>query len=139
MPLNSEPLFIDGISCYRPRGECTLVEAVDFVNDCVVACRTQQVARLLVNGTALTGMPIPTLVDRFLAVEEWASAAAGLVVVALVVRPEYIHPQKFGIRVAHDLGLVADVHTSETDALAWLATHAMPSARRDATPQPPFR
>ena len=77
--------------------------------------------RLLVNATELTGVPIPSLVDRFLMIEEWAQEAQSMVVVALVVPAEYIHPQKFGIRVAADFGLVADVYTSETDALRWLA------------------
>ncbi len=54
-------------------------------------------------------------------VEQWAHESKGMVVVALVVHPEYIHPQKFGIRVAADFGLTADVYSSEPDALKWLA------------------
>jgi hypothetical protein len=40
--------------------------------------------------------------------------------VVLVVRPEYIHPEKFGVKVAADFGLTADVYSSETAAAAWL-------------------
>jgi hypothetical protein len=61
------------------------------------------------------------LVDRFLMVEDWARAAKGMTTVALVVHAEYIPPQKFGIRVAADLGLNSDVFTSEADAIAWLS------------------
>jgi hypothetical protein len=39
----------------------------------------------------------------------------------MVVHAEYIHPQKFGVVVAADFGLTCDVHTSESDALRWLA------------------
>ena len=112
---------VDGICEVRPRGECSLVEAVETVTSAIAYCRDRGIPKLLVDGTGLVGVPIPSLVDRFLMVEEWAQEAQSMVVVALVVPAEYIHPQKFGIRVAADFGLVADVYTSETDALRWLA------------------
>jgi hypothetical protein len=78
----------------------------------------------MINATGLTGIPIPNLVDRFLMVEEWAQRAQSMVVVALVVHAEYIHPEKFGVKVARDLGLMADVYTAEDEALTWLASTA---------------
>lgn len=110
-----------GICRFRPRGECTLVEAVDLISAAIAYCRAHHVEKLLINATGLVGLPIPTLIDRFLMVEDWARAAKGMTTVVLVVHAEYIHPQKFGIRVAADLGLTADVHTSEADAFAWLS------------------
>ena len=82
--------------------------------------------RLLVNVTGLTGVPIPSLVDRFLMIEEWAKEAKGMVLLVLVVHAEYIHPEKFGVRVAADFGLVANVYTSETDAFKWLLSGVDP-------------
>jgi hypothetical protein len=79
------------------------------------------VKKLLFNATGLLGVPVPTLVDRFLMAEEWAHQGRGAVAVALVVPAEYIHPKKFGVRVAADFGLVSDVYTSEPDALMWLS------------------
>jgi hypothetical protein len=58
-----------------------------------------------------------------LMVEQWARESSSMVVAAMVASPEYIHPQKFGVRVAADLGLVADVFTSESDALRWLSNY----------------
>ena len=78
--------------------------------------------KLLVNATGLVGLPIPSLVDRFLMVEMWAQEAEGMVAVVMVVQAEYIDPKKFGVKVAADFGLVADVHTSETDAFKWLSS-----------------
>jgi hypothetical protein len=49
-----------------------------------------------------------------------------MVVVVLVIQAEYIHPEKFGVKVAADFGLMADVYTSETDALKWLLSVANP-------------
>ena len=112
-----------GIVEFRPRGESTLVEAVDLISKAIAFCRDRRINKLLVVTTGLAGVSIPTLVDRFLMVEEWARESNGIVVAALVASPEYIHPQKFGVRVAEHLGLVADVFTSESDALRWLSNY----------------
>jgi hypothetical protein len=112
----------NGIGEFRPRGECSLVEAVDFINGAIAHCRDRGIAKILVNGTGLVGISVPSLVDRFLMVEQWAQEGKGMVVVVLVVHAEYIHPQKFGVKVAADFGLTADVYTSEVDAFEWLSS-----------------
>lgn len=43
-----------------------------------------------------------------------------MVTVVLVVHAEYIHPEKFAVKVARDLGLTCDVYASEDEALKWL-------------------
>jgi hypothetical protein len=83
---------------------------------------------LLIDVTGLSDLPIPTLVDRFLMVEDWAQEAKGTVVVAMVEPPEYIHPSKFGAKAGAHFGLICDVYSAEDDALKWLlesATHAV--------------
>ena len=117
----SVPLEIsDGLCTFRPQGRQTLAEAVALISAAISYCRDRGVQKLLVNATGLTDVPVPTLVDRFLMVEEWAQAANGTVVVAMVVSAEYIHPQKFGVKVALDFGLICDVFTIENEALIWL-------------------
>ncbi len=111
---------IDGICQFRPRGECSLVDAVQLINRAIAHCRDRSIAKLLVDATGLVGVGVPTLVDRFLMAEAWAQEARGMVVVALVIHAEYIHPQKFAITVARDFGQTFDVYTSEKDALEWL-------------------
>ena len=120
-PINTE--VSEGICRFRPRGECSLIEAVELVTSSIAYCRTQRISKLLVDATGLVGLPIPSLVDRFLMVEEWAHEGQGLVVAALLVHAEYIHPEKFGVRVAADLGLIADVFTAEEDAMKWLSSN----------------
>lgn len=117
---------VDGIARFRPRGECSLVEAVDLISRAIGYCRTLSIGKLLVNGTGLVGIPVPTLVDRFLMVEEWAQRAQGFVIVVLVVDAKYIHPQKFGVKVAADFGLMCDVYDSELHAFSWLAAATPP-------------
>ena len=112
----------EGICQFRPCGECSLVDAVDLITGAIAYCRDQSIDKLLVDVTGLVGVAIPSLVDRFLMVEEWAREGKGVVVVAMVARAEYIHPKKFGVKVAADFGLVLDVYTSETDAFRWLSS-----------------
>ena len=118
--------IVEGICQFRPRGESSLVEAVELIDRAIAYCRDRRIAKLLVNATGLDGVAVPSLIDRFLAVEEWARAANGLVVVVLVIQAEYIHPEKFGVKVARDFGLMTDVYTSEIDALKWLSTIVAP-------------
>ena len=110
----------DGIAIFRPVGESTLVEVVDAVRRAIARCRSEDRRALLVTARGVYGVAMPTLIDRFLAVEDWAEAAEGMVLVALVVHPQYIHPRKFGVKVAADFGLTTDVFTSEVNARAWL-------------------
>lgn len=45
----------------------------------------------------------------------------------LVVDAKYIHPEKFGVKVAADFGLMCDVYDSEPYALEWLSNAAPPT------------
>ena len=119
----------NGVCTFRPRGKYSLVDAVDLVSNVIARCRDQSVNMLLVDATGLVDLPIPTLVDRFLMVEDWAQEAKGTVVVAMVASPEYIHPRKFGVKVALNFGLICDVYSSEEDASAWLWETASDTAR----------
>ena len=116
-------LEIRGDTCYfRPCGKSSLVEAVDLISCSIASCRARKIQKLLVNATGLTGISAPTLVDRFLMIEAWALEAKGVVMVALVIQPEYIEPRKFGSKVAEHLGWMAEVFSSEMDALEWLSS-----------------
>lgn len=114
----------EGVGTFRPRGRCSLVEAVDLVTNAITRCRERNVDKLLIDATGLVDLPIPTLLDRFLMVEDWAHEAKGTVVVAMVAHPEYVHPRKFGVKVALEFGLICDVHASEDEAFKWLSETA---------------
>jgi hypothetical protein len=124
-PAPSNDFSVDGrIAYFRPRGSATLVDAVDRIAQAISACREQGIPALFVDPTGLRGMSIPTLVDRFLAIEEWAQRSQNMVTVALVLSDQYRHPQKFGVKVARDFGLAMDVFSSEAEAMRWLAPRA---------------
>ena len=90
---------------YRPAGKVTLEQAAELVDQAIVFARDRRIPKLLINCTQLTGFPSPTLPQRYFMVRGWAKTAQGLVQLAMVVRPELIDPEKFGITVAHNAGL----------------------------------
>ena len=120
MTIRARPEIHAGLCVFRPQCTATLVEAVDFVAECVAYCRKRALGRLMIVATGLEGLPELSLVDRFLAVEEWARAASGMVAVVLVVHEHMIHPEKFGVRAGIDLGLTCEVFADESEAVAWL-------------------
>lgn len=109
-----------GIACYRPQGEVSLTEGVEFISDAIAYCREQGRSLLLINVLGLHGHAVPTLVDRYWMAQDWAQAADGDVIVCVVARAEHIDPQKYGVMVATDAGLTCNVYTDEARAFAWL-------------------
>jgi CheY-like chemotaxis protein len=111
----------DGRGLYRPTGSVSFDEAVDLVRGAIAAARKNRLRDLLVDTTKLTGFASPDTFERFLAVVEWVKEARSGVRLAMVARPEMIHPQKFGVLVAANRGLVSNIFTTEAEARAWLA------------------
>ena len=113
--------IVKGVGRLKAEGRVTLVDAVDLVTGAIGFCRQNGIRKLVVNTQSLRGLSVPTTVDRFLMAREWAHAARGAVTIALVVRPEYIDPERFGVKAAADAGLTANTFTTEAAADAWLA------------------
>ena len=109
-----------GLWTYRPAGKHSLVEAVALVSGAIAYCRGSGVTELLVDVTDLTDLPMPTLVDRFLMVQDWAEVGKGAVNVVLIADATHIHPRKFGVMAATDAGLTAEAFASEREAVDWL-------------------
>ena len=109
-------------SYYRPTGQVSLEQATQLMTRALEYALAQNIKKLLVNATDLA-MPIPTLPDRFFAVREWAQVAGGRVRLSVVLSPEIIDPEKFGVLVARNAGLMANIFTSEPEALEWLLSN----------------
>lgn len=120
--MNPPDYFEESSDCafFRPVGETALQEATRLVTQAITFAREHQVQRLLVNLIGLTGYASPTLAERYFISREWATAARGRLRVAIVVPLEIIDPEKFGIVVARNVGMDADVFTTESEALPWL-------------------
>jgi DNA-binding response OmpR family regulator len=123
MSLNDPDNFVleEGRAVYRPAGSVSFDQAVALVRAAIAAARRHHVRSLLVNLTKLTGFPSPDTFERFLAVVEWAEEARSGVRLAMVARVEMIHPQKFGVIVAANRGLISNIFPTEIEARAWLA------------------
>lgn len=108
------------IPVFRPTGQVSLEQAVQLVTSAITHARGHSFAKLLIDVSVLTGFAPPSITQRYFFVQEWARASRGNVRIALVARKEMIDPNKFGVTVAANFGLVADVFISEEEALAWL-------------------
>ena len=109
-----------GRGFYHPVGSVSYDEAVARVRAAIEVARKNGARGLLVDTTALTGFPSPDTFQRFLAAVKWAESAGGRLRLSMVARAEMIDPAKFGVTVAANRGLVSNIFTTETEALAWL-------------------
>lgn len=105
---------------YRPVGSVSFDKAVAWVRAAIAFARSNHAVDLLVDTTMLTGLLSPEIFQRFLAAVAWAEEAAGRLHLAMIARAEMIDPQKFGVTVAANRGLVSNIFTTEAEARAWL-------------------
>jgi hypothetical protein len=117
--LSDQLEFHQGYASFRPVGTLTLPEAIQLGREAIRVAAEHDVLKLMMVATGVTGLPIPTTWERFALAEEWARVGRG-VKVAVVSPPELIDPTRFGVTVARNRGMVFDVFTTESEALAWL-------------------
>ena len=121
---------------FRPVGDIPLADAIDLVGKALGFAAAQGATRILVVTTGWKGIGVPSLADRYFMVENFVSVGAASLKIAMVVSPEVIDPEKFGITVARNRGLKANVFTDEDDARAWLLAGS-PGDPGNEGPAPP--
>ena len=94
-------------------------DAGEQVRAAVALAAAEGHAALLLDLRNYRGLS-PGMAARHEYVRLWAAAAEGRVRVGVVLRAEYIDPERFGIVVARNFGLEADVFTEEESAVRWL-------------------
>jgi len=94
--------------------------------------RTKQsgIDKLLVDITGITGVEPPGVNARLWLMGEWARAGRSSVRAAIVVRPEFIDPDRFGVIAGMNAGFISNVFETEAQALDWLL------GRRGRLPSP---
>ncbi len=112
--------IMESHAVFRPIGEVSLQQAAQLITSAIAFAREQNIKKLLVVITELTGFEPPNLAARYFFFREWAHVAEGQVKVAFVAGPEMIDPEKMGILIGENAGLHSDAFTSEAEALAWL-------------------
>jgi len=112
--------FIDDIAVFRIVGEFTLPVGIELIRKGIAQAREQRISRLMVVVTETAGYGVPSLSMRLSMMRQWADAAGGTIRLVMVCRPEFIDPHKFGITMAANFGMVANVFETEGEALNWL-------------------
>jgi hypothetical protein len=127
---------IDGVPVVRLAAVHGLERAVELVTDAIRQAVAQGHPHLLVD-TAMLAFAPPSLVARHRIVRRWADAANGRLRLAVVVRPDCIDPEHFGVVAAANFGLTGQVFDREPDALAWLHTEQAAAQRAAASKHGP--
>ena len=105
---------------YRPTGEVSTGQLADIVNTAVAYARWREIDMLLVNISEMTGFDSPGPAYRRWAARRWSETAGPGLRVALVARAEHICPEKTGLLIAAEMGLMAHICATEPEAMAWL-------------------
>jgi hypothetical protein len=106
---------------FRPRGAISLDHVVALIDAALGVACARGLREVVVNVTGLSGVAAPDIVTRYEFVRQWAQTVRGRVRLAVVAGPELIDREKFGVTVAANRGLQAEVFLSEDEAVAWLA------------------
>ena len=111
---------VDGYAVFRLAGEFTLAAGVDRISAAIAEANAQRLSRLMIVITETTGYGVPTLSMRLAMMRAFADAAHGYVRAVIVCRRELIDPHKFGVTMAANFGMTANVFDNEPEAVAWL-------------------
>ncbi len=117
---SGELAFVDEIAVFRLLRPQPFPAVIELVRDAISQAYEQRHFKLMGVVTALTGPKVPSLALRSSMTREWAGAAHGQVAVAIVCRPEFIDPHRFGVTMATNFGMRANVFESEEAARDWL-------------------
>jgi hypothetical protein len=107
---------------FAPQGYASLEEGVTMVSCVLVFCRERHYRCLLVDATKLYGFAPPTVGERYRMALQWARDAGEAVVLAMITRPEFMHPERLIGVVASSEGLRFHGFTVESEAIEWLLT-----------------
>jgi hypothetical protein len=108
------------LAVLRMVGEHSLQQTVDAVTAAIGQAREQGAGKLLVDITGVSGFDPPTLAARHEFVAHWAEAGRSHVRLAMVVRPEFLDPDRFCVIRAANLGMAYNLFDNEVRARAWL-------------------
>lgn len=109
---------VDGVAVYRLVGDFRFRQVVERIAAAIDQAYRHGHTRFLVDVADATGFDPPSLADRHWMVRQLAEAAQGKVRGAMVVRPAFIDPQKFGVVAAANFGLVSNVFQRQEEAMA---------------------
>jgi hypothetical protein len=111
----------DGMAILRFTGEQAMSRAAERVTEALIYARENGIRQLLADALTATFIGESAPAAIYFRVQEWARAADGFVKLALLFpqsgRPE---TRSFGLTVAANSGLIAEIFHSEAEAREWL-------------------
>lgn len=116
---------VEGVPVVRLDAVTGFERAVVLVAEAIRKAVAQGLPHLLLDAS-IAPFESPSLVGRHRMARTWAEAADGRLRLAVVVRPDCIDPEHFGVVAAGNFGLAAQVFEAEAEAIAWL--HAQQDA-----------
>lgn len=111
---------VGDVARFRLTGEQVLESGVQQIADAIVHTREAGLDKLLVDITGITGVEPPGTSTRLWLMGEWARVGRGNVRAAIVVRPEFIDPDRVGVIAGMNSGFISNVFETEARALDWL-------------------
>lgn len=111
---------VGDVAWFRMTGQQELADGVLQIADAIARAKAQGLDKLLVDIRHITGVEPPGIAARHWLMGEWAREGRASVRVAMVTRPEFIDPDRFGVIVGMNSGFVSNVFEDENRALDWL-------------------
>lgn len=108
------------VAWFRLTGGQVLEDEVLQIADAIARTRQQGLDKLLVDIRHIADVAPPSIAVRHWMMGEWAREGRASVRVAMVTRPEFIDPDRFGVIAGMNSGLVSNVFEDEGRALDWL-------------------
>ena len=108
------------VAWFRLTGGQVLEDEVLQIADAIARTRQQGLDKLLVDIRHIADVAPPSIGVRHWMMGEWAREGRASVRVAMVTRPEFIDPDRFGVIAGMNSGLVSNVFEDEGRALDWL-------------------
>ena len=109
------------VRVFRVSEGIALPAAIEAVRNAIADARRDHCSKLLAVAPRTHCISSPSLATRVGIMRDWAREGDGGVEVALVCESSLLDPERFGLTMARQFGLVMDVFDSEAKALAWLA------------------
>jgi hypothetical protein len=108
------------VARFRLIGEHVLELGVQQIADAIVRTKEAGLDKLLVDITAIRGVEPPGVDRRHWLMGEWSRVGRSRVRVAMVARPEFIDPDRYGVIAGMNAGFISNVFETEAQALDWL-------------------
>jgi hypothetical protein len=106
-------------------GPFAISPGVQLIAEAIAAATARDIRGLVVDIRGIEGVASPGVGARHEFARTWAAVAGPRLRVAMVSRPEFIDPEKFGMVAARNFGLIANIFETQAEAVYWLHSESL--------------